>query len=289
MIIAPILLFSSNDFDEVLINKNTKIRKTTKEDFTTLFAVDPKFNDQLATSIIKHNRFDSIWEPFIFGPPHDEIKETQYPYYTLEASNTTDIINLLFSIKVTGPFDVFCPVSIDGKRESGKYAQHFIGQTQSTRFGKFKENRTIDEIKLEIVKIIFDKLTAQKNDKTKYSKIIDAFNTISNHSLSKTIRYLIGVGLLESLFVNNKKDELSLRFRLFGGYFLKSAGIIITQTELKEIYKNRSTLAHGQQAEIDNNKLNRLIELCQFSIRHEIMTDSSQEIERDVLTHLRLS
>lgn len=289
MTIAPILLFSSTDFDVVNINEGTKIRKINNHELIDLFGVDVKFEDQLTTETHRNNNVPSIWSPFIHGPLHELIKQTHYPYYTLEAKNATDIINLLFCIRLAGPHEVFCPVCIDGKRNTRGFIQYFIGQMECTRFERIKESRIINQAQLESATTFFNKLKTQNNDQKRYLKIIDAFNTISNNSLPKTIRYLTGVGLLESLFVNNKKDELSLRFRLFGGYFLNSAGIQITQAELKEIYTNRSTLAHGQQAEIDNNKLNRLIELCQFSIRHEIMTDSSQRIERDVLTHLGLS
>jgi hypothetical protein len=289
MTIAPILMFSSNDFDVANINEGTKIRKINNHELIDLFGVDVKFKDQLTTETYPNNDIPSIWNPFIHGPLHEIIIQTHYPYYTLEAKNATDIINLLFCIRLAGPHKVFCPVCVDGKRNTRGFIQYFIGQMECTKFEKLKECRIINQDQLESAKTFFNKLNTKNNDQKRYFKIIDAFNTISNNSLPKTIRYLTGVGLLESLFVNNKKDELSLRFRFFGGYFLKSAGIQVTQAELKEIYKNRSTLAHGQQAEIDDSKLNRLIELCQFSIRHEIMTDSSQRIEHDVLTDLGLS
>ena len=285
MTIAPILLFSSNDFDEIDINESTKIRKIANQELIDLFGVSVKFEDQLTKEINRKNNLPSIWEPFIHGPLHELIKETQYPHYTLEAKDSADIINLQFCIKVSGPHDVFCPVCVDGER-----SQTFIGQMELTRLkNNIKENRIIDEAQLEKAKILFEKLIAQKNDQTRYIKIIDAFNTITNHSLPKAIRYLIGVGLLESLFVNNKKDELSLRFRLFGAYFLNSTGEKVSQEELKKIYKNRSTLAHGQYAEIDNNEMTRLIKLCQISVHHEIMTDTSQTIEDDVFDALGLS
>jgi hypothetical protein len=76
---------------------------------------------------------------------------------------------------------------------------------------------------------------------------------------------------------------------LFGAYFLNSTGEKVSQEELKKIYKNRSTLAHGQYAEIDNNEMTRLIKLCQISPYHEIMTDTSQTIEDDVFDALGLS
>ena len=289
MTIAPILLFSSTDFDEININEDTKIRKITNQELINLFDVDVKFEDQLTKETHPKNNLPSIWSPFIHGPLHELIKLTHYPYYTLEAKNATDITILLFCIRLAGPHEVFCPVCVDGERNTRGFIQYFIGQMECTRFEKIKESRIIDQDQLKIAKTLFDKLKTQNDNQTRYLKIIDAFNVISNNSLSNTIRYLIGVGLLESLFVNNKKDELSLRFRLFGAHLLKSAGATISQNELKGIYKNRSTLAHGQQAEINKKQLDRLIELCQIAIQHEIMTDSSQKIEQDVLASLGLS
>lgn len=289
MTIAPILLFSSTDFDEININKDTKIRKITNQELIDLFDADVEFENQLTKESHPKNNLPSIWSPFIHGPLHELIKLTHYPYYTLEAKNATDIINLVFCIRLAGPYEVFCPVCVDGKRNTRGFIQFFIGQMECTRYENIKYNKTIDQDQLEIAKTLYDKINTKNIDQKRYLEIIDAFNTISNNSLPKTIRYLIGVGLLESLFVNNKKDELSLRFRLFGGYFLNSAGLAVSQNELKEIYKNRSTLAHGQQAEIDSNQLNRLIKICQIAIHYEIMTDSSRRIEQDVLASLGLS
>lgn len=286
MTIAPILLFSSNDFDEIDINESTKIRKITNQELIDLFGVCIKFEDQLTKEINQKKNLPSIWEPFIHGPLHKLIKETQYPYYTLEAKDSADIINLQFCIKVSGPHDVFCPVCVDVERD----IQYFTGQMELTRFKRnIKENRIIDKSQLEKAKILFEKLTEQKSDQKRFIKIISAFNTITNHSLPNAIRYLIGVGLLESLFVKNTKDELSLRFRLFGAYFLNSTGEKVSQKELKNIYKNRSTLAHGQSAEINDIEMTRLIKLCQISVHHEIMTDSSKNIENDVFAALGLS
>jgi len=289
MTIAPILLFSSTEFDEININEDTKIRKITNQELIDLFGVDVKFENQLTKETHPKNNLPSIWSPFIHGPLHELIKLTHYPYYTLEARNATDIINLVFCIRLAGPHEVFCPVCVDGKRNTRGFVQYFIGQMECTKFENIKYNKTLEYDKVEIIKTLYNKINTQNIKQKRYLEIIDTFNTIFNNSLSKTIRYLIGVGLLESLFVNNKKDELSLRFRLFGAYFLNSAGLAVSQNELKEIYKNRSTLAHGQQAEIDNNQLNRLIKICQIAIYYEIMTDSSRKIEQDVLTSLGLS
>ncbi len=86
MIIAPVLLYSDNDFDELVIADGLKIRKITEEELLKLFGVKVWFENQLPKNKKTKHGFN-LWRNFFSGPLSRIINIFSAPYYLIESKN----------------------------------------------------------------------------------------------------------------------------------------------------------------------------------------------------------
>jgi len=282
-IFAPIIMFTENDNEEIIINDNLKIRKITKKELKTLFGKEIIFKNQSPNSI-KNIKKSSIgfWDEI---PKSDidliGLSNVTYPYYIIEANDLESIKNLVFTLRLINNKTVVCPkgISSDDKSQSNYFFKPF-NINQKTFFS------TSNILKLqeyEIINVIknYNIITKSKNDILK-----KRLNICLDTEQDKHIRFIEAVSIMESILCGNDSSELNFRFSLYGSFILKKHCINISSKDMKEFYTIRSKLVHtGNKKGYTDDKLYLALEytkIIYFEYLNNNITGKSilEDIER---------
>lgn len=275
-IFAPIIMFTENDNEEIIINENLKIRKTTKEELKTLFGKEVIFENQKPKSINNTGKcYVGFWDEI---PKSDvaliEFDVFAYPYYIIEANTIKAIENLIFTLRLINNKTVVCPkaMSSNGKSETNYFLRPF-NINQKTFFStsdilKLQENE-IDNISKN-----YTIISKSQNDILK-----KRLNICLDTEQDKHIKFIEAVSIMESILCGNDSGELGFKFSLFGSFVLKKNNINISSQDLKDFYVARSHLVHsGKKDRYTDEKLDlalKYTKIIYFEYLYNQITEKS--------------
>jgi hypothetical protein len=172
--------------------------------------------------------------------------------------------------------------------KQGKIEVPFIFSEKLGNFQNVKPRHVKNErlYRLELsdipdIELLYEKIKGM-NDK-KYRLIIERFNNAISDSSSLKNAYIDLVGIIESVLLQNKKDELRYRFSLLLSNTLKELGTLISFKEAQSIYDIRSSLAHsGDAKDFDDasffNLLNYTRKIIKWYIENDLDDSKAQTI-----------
>lgn len=134
------------------------------------------------------------------------------------------------------------------------------------RIMKHKHLMTISVSELPEIIDLYKKI--EKINNLKFNLINERFdNAITNLSTNK-IGYVELVGIIESILLQNHKDELRFRFSLYLANILNSLNYTLTFKECQEIYDTRSKLVHtGEIKNFNDDNFFMLFDITQIIIK----------------------
>jgi len=282
MIIAPVLLYSDNDFDELVIADGLKIRKITEEELLKLFGVKVWFENQLPKNKKTKHGFN-LWRNFFSGPLSRIINIFSAPYYLIESKNYEILDDLLFCIRIINPWNIFCPIGIEITNNNKVSSCYFYPNSITDLKKHQKDNRILSCNDIERLITFFE--TIRNNPPGNIKIIKRRLITIVNKSIDKNFRYAEAVGLMESIVSSNDQGELSFKFSLYSSYILSKYGNNTSFKEMYQAYTDRSSILHTGKAkkEITDQRLEKIIEYCQKIIYSSVVESCTSKKVKEML------
>ncbi len=281
-VFAPIILFTENDNEEIIINSNLKIRKITKEELETLFGREITFKNQKPKSITSRKaNYIGFWDEI---PKSDiglvGLDDLAYPYYIIESKDSEWIKTLIFTLRLINTHKtVVCPkgTSSNDKSQSNYFFKPFnINQKtflNTSNILKLQEHEIINVVENYTI------ISKSRNDILKKRLNICLDLEQDNH-----IRFIEAVSIMESILCGNDSGELSFRFSLYASFILKKHCINISSKDIKDFYNIRSKLVHtGDKKGYTDDKLVLALEYTKI-IYFEYLTNeiTGKSILKDI-------
>ncbi|MGQ7870352.1 hypothetical protein [Sunxiuqinia sp. sy24] len=141
---------------------------------------------------------------------------------------------------------------------------------------------TLNVSEIPSILALFKKI--EKLNSSKFDLICERYdNAISNLSTTK-IGYVELVGVLESILLQNNKDELRFRFSLYLTNILNSLGYNLTFKEAQEIYDTRSKLVHvGNKNDFKDDDFFALMNITRLIIKWYISNNLNDSMAKELL------
>jgi len=248
-IVAPIYIKMANSIECYNYLNKLKIRKITDGELKILFGISgAKFKKQDFRGGTNINNVDNFWSDI----PSDkflglsDLLDCSIPYFVIEADDPIEIERVLYAIRLLKEENCFCPKGI-------KYISKGCTEYYFRPFNISYEKR-LKLTKNDIVRLN-KLLDVIKFEEGKSKIIYDRLKICLNIDLSKQVRFIEAVGVIESIILGNPKDELIFRFSLYSSYILNKYKIITSFTEMKNIYDIRSGLVHKGGCTKFNNEI----------------------------------
>ena len=245
--LAPINIHLSILIDEVEIC-GYKIRRRTKEETLKYYNVKSLFTDScggVAKVVYAEKEFDYIHWIFQNELGLNCKFILEIPAQKEDSFIRDEAADLLTSLRLYKNGKVEIPIIFSEK----------LGHFQNVKLKIVKDERLYRLEKDDITEIeqIHKKITGLKNKK--YWLLIERFNNaISNESSFKNA-FVDLAGILESILLQNNKNELRFRFSLHLSNLLNLLGSSITFKKAQTIYDIRSKLVHTGDAKGFNEAL----------------------------------
>lgn len=250
-ILAPIIVFTESNIDNIIINERLWIRRIKSDEFIELFGVQIDFRDQRVKRYTRVNDAN-FWAEIPKGNAQlISLGPHVYPYYLIEADTREDLEDLLFSLRLLYEKTVVCPKGIDNQGRTIFFFRPF-NMTQKTFFTA-SDIATIPTNDLNRIVKCFDLVGKyRENDQVVRARL----NICLNLEQSEPIRFIEAIGIMESILCGNSRDELRFRFSLFSYYILKRLNFNVSRRSLQELYDIRSGLVHsGKHSAYSKEKL----------------------------------
>lgn len=245
-IIAPLIIFSEDNFDKLELSNEICIRKITNEEIKDFFKCDVTFKDQRANSLKNRGSLGKIWDDLPIQLPLNHLIYF-IPYYVIEAVDRSNIEFLILTLHLLKNESFLCPKGrqkiTNGWSDSIYYPLNFV-----QRYNYKIKTKDREEIKTLYSLILqFDN---KKNDIIK-----GRLKICFDYSQNKKIRFIECVSVIESILCGNDSGELRFRFSLFATFMLKKLSIDVSHKDISIFYDIRSKLVHTGEAKKYNNEL----------------------------------
>lgn len=272
-ILAPIVIFTEDDNDEIKITDTLLLRKITPAELISFFGVEVTFKEQLANSI-KNKESVKFWDDI----PQGDLKiigidNLIYPYYILEANTNEEIKNFIFAVRLMSEKTVICPKGIKGNAIYLFRPFNFCQKTVlSPKNNIYTIPRDLTHL-IEAYKLIH-------NTQRQKKEILNArLNLCIDYEQNDFIRFIESVSIIESILCGNDNGELSFRFSLFSSYILKKNEISISSNEMKRFYNIRSKLVHtGKDKDYTVDKLKEILSYTKIIYSEYLKNDIKGDI-----------
>lgn len=284
IIFAPIIIFTENDNEEIIISSNLKIRKITENELETFFCKEITFENQRPCSIKNINKSSiGFWNEIpksdidLFG-----LNDFAYPYYIIESNDSESISNLIFTLRLINTNKtVVCPKGTSSNAES--QTNYFFRPFNINQETFFSTSNILKLKNNEINNVIKNYTVISKSEDDVLKKRL---NICLDTEQDKHIRFIEAVSIMESILCGNDSGELSFRFSLYGSFILKKHCISISSKDIKDFYDIRSRLVHtGNKKGYTDEKLCLALEytkIIYFEYLHNDITGKSilKDIEK---------
>lgn len=254
-ILAPIVIFTEDDNDEIKITDTLLLRKITPAELVSFFGVEVTFKEQLVNSI-KNKESVKFWDDI----PQGDLKiigidNLIYPYYILEANTNEEIKDFIFAVRLMSEKTVICPKGIIENTTYLFRPFNFCQEIVCSPKNMIYTIPTDFKYLIETYKLIHNNTQRQKKE------ILNArLNLCIDYEQNDFIRFIESVSIIESILCGNDTGELSFRFSLFSSYILKKNQISISSNEMKKFYNIRSKLVHtGKDKDYTVEKLKKIL------------------------------
>ena len=257
-VIAPIIVFTKNDDEQIEITPSLVIRKITNDEIKMLFDCNVTFEEQLVKT--RDGSSSGVSFGFWSDIPKEIISITGlediiFPYYMIEANSRDEIEDLIFALRMIDNRTVIAPKSIQFL-EKGMTCSYFRPYNMNNQklFNLKSYILTLDSKNIEELIRIFNLVhnTQNKNSKLLRTRLNICIDCDQNNFLC----FIESVSIIESIICGNDNGELSFRFSLFSSFLLKKHGFDISSNEMKKFYNIRSTLVHtGENKGYSEDKL----------------------------------
>lgn len=258
------ILFKSSLQEEILIEKDLRLRRITEEEIEHFFKIKiRKRNNNGLITECDEQLFHSPLQPYIF---HEMlIKSSQFFLETTDRKKA-DYFHQSLKLYKNGKTGLTIAFISKTPNIIYKGLNPFYGD----------EIYSLEEKDIDEIKKIYSKINRKKDKK--FDLMMEKFLfALSGETIKDELRFLELVTILEMLYLGGAQGELKYRFSLRSAKVLSkysSVKVGNVHTDMKNIYNIRSKISHFGSSSKTIDYLNKLIDYCRKSLNLYLQDNS---------------